>query len=220
MRIAAADRAGRERLLRYCVRPPFALQRLRELDCEHLIYDHPKPGPGSSGPQLLTPLELLDRLATLVPPPRIHRHRYFGALTPNAPLRAAVTALALAAATVPAAARRVHGSARGSLVRGPKTAPRRCATLLLPVGQVASSGDNLIRWRLVGLDFLSVEAPGQSKPEFASATTHRSSSGCGNIPKRSNTRPFAERSARLSARAEIGAVSTASSKYISLTIRK
>jgi hypothetical protein len=67
----------RQRLLRYCARPPFALERLRELDCEHLSYDNPKPGPGGSGPQLLTPLELLDRIAALVPPPRIHRHRYF-----------------------------------------------------------------------------------------------------------------------------------------------
>jgi hypothetical protein len=32
--IEAADRAGRERLLRYCARPPFALGRLRELDRE------------------------------------------------------------------------------------------------------------------------------------------------------------------------------------------
>jgi hypothetical protein len=56
-------------------RPPFALDRLRELDREHLIYDHPKPGPGGNGPQLLTPLELLDRLVALVPPPRFHRHR-------------------------------------------------------------------------------------------------------------------------------------------------
>ena len=38
VRIAAADRAGRERLLRYCARPLFALDRLRELDREHLIY--------------------------------------------------------------------------------------------------------------------------------------------------------------------------------------
>jgi hypothetical protein len=37
-------------------------------------------GPGSSDPQRLTPLELLDRPAALVPPPRIHRHRYFGIL--------------------------------------------------------------------------------------------------------------------------------------------
>jgi len=46
----------------------------------------------------------LDRLAALVPPPRVHRHRYFGVLAPNSPLRAAVTALALAATTSPPAA--------------------------------------------------------------------------------------------------------------------
>jgi len=101
VRIKAADRAGRERLLRYCARPPFALDRMREFDREHLIYDPPKPGPGGSGPQCLTPLELLDRLAALVPPPRLHRHRYFGVLAPNSPLRPAVTALALAATTSP-----------------------------------------------------------------------------------------------------------------------
>ena len=32
VRIEAADRAGRERLLRYCARPPFTLERLHELD--------------------------------------------------------------------------------------------------------------------------------------------------------------------------------------------
>jgi hypothetical protein len=104
VRIEAEDRAGRERLLRYCARPPFALDRLRELDREHLIYDHPKPGPGGSGPQRLTPLELLDRIAALVPPPRVHRHRYFGVLAPNSPLRTAVTALAPGATTAPPAA--------------------------------------------------------------------------------------------------------------------
>ena len=42
----------------------------------------------------LTPLELIERIAALVPPPRTHRHRSFGVLAPNSPLRAAVTALA------------------------------------------------------------------------------------------------------------------------------
>ena len=36
----------------------------------------------------LTPLELIDPLAALIPPPR-RRHRYHGVLAPNAPLRAA-----------------------------------------------------------------------------------------------------------------------------------
>ena len=39
----------------------------------------------------LDPLQLLDRLAGLVPPPRVHRHRYHGVLAPHARLRRAVT---------------------------------------------------------------------------------------------------------------------------------
>ena len=42
-------------------------------------------------------------LCRLVPPPRVHRHRYFGVLAPNSPLRTAVTALARAATTAPPA---------------------------------------------------------------------------------------------------------------------
>ena len=68
VRIEPADRAGRERLLRFCARPPFALDRLRELDPEHLLYESTKPGPGGNGSRLLTPLEPLDRIAALVPP--------------------------------------------------------------------------------------------------------------------------------------------------------
>jgi hypothetical protein len=60
--------------------PPFALEWLRELDPERLLYEGAKLGPGGNGPLLLTPLELLDRLAARVPPPRIHRRRYFGVL--------------------------------------------------------------------------------------------------------------------------------------------
>ncbi|APW45148.1 transposase Tn3 [Rhodoferax antarcticus ANT.BR] len=46
-----------------------------------------------SGEVVFTPLELIDRIAQLVPPPRTHRHRYYGVLAPNSPFRAAVTAM-------------------------------------------------------------------------------------------------------------------------------
>ena len=95
MRIKANDRQGLERLLRYCARPAFAQERLRQIDAEHLVYESPKPGPGGRVSQILTPLELMDRLAALIPPPRRHRHRYYGVLAPNSPLRSAVTALAV-----------------------------------------------------------------------------------------------------------------------------
>jgi len=81
-------------LLRYCARSPFAAERLEELDAHRLLYHLPKPGPDGRTPLILSPLELLERIAALVPPPRQQRHRYYGVLAPNAPLRAALTALA------------------------------------------------------------------------------------------------------------------------------
>ena len=62
---------GWERLLRYCARPAFAQKRLRQIDAEHLVYESRKPEPGERVSQLLTPLELLNRLATLIPPFRL-----------------------------------------------------------------------------------------------------------------------------------------------------
>lgn len=88
VRIEAHDRAGLERLLRYCAQPAFTLKRLREIDAGHLVYESVKPGPGGSVSLVRTPLELLDCFAALIPPPRRHRHRYVGVLAPNAPLRA------------------------------------------------------------------------------------------------------------------------------------
>jgi len=105
--IEANDRAGLERLLRYCARPPFSMDRLRKAGRD-LVYrcakQHSEPSNDKRGARvdelILTPLELIDRIAALVPPPRTHRHRYFGVLAPNSPLRAAVTAMAAAAQAV------------------------------------------------------------------------------------------------------------------------
>ncbi len=43
---------------------------------------------------VLTPLELIEHLAALIPTSHQHRHRYYGVLAPSAPLRSAITALA------------------------------------------------------------------------------------------------------------------------------
>ena len=99
--IQDTDRAGLERLLRYCARPPFALAHLHQLDTEHLIYHNPKPRTDSPRNLVLTPLELIDKIAALIPPPRAHRHRYYGVFAPNSPMRAAVTALAPMPVVVP-----------------------------------------------------------------------------------------------------------------------
>jgi len=85
VRIEAHQRDGLERLLRYCARAAFALERLREIDARHLVYESVKPGPGGSVGLMLKPMQLQGRLAALIPPPRKHRHRYFVVLAPNAP---------------------------------------------------------------------------------------------------------------------------------------
>jgi hypothetical protein len=104
-----------EHLLRYCARPPFALERLsvsrgadgqiariRYVLPRHKVANwvgpsrsHKSTRPGANGVVELSPFEFLNRLADLVPPPRKHRHRYHGVFAPNHPLRPAVTALAI-----------------------------------------------------------------------------------------------------------------------------
>jgi hypothetical protein len=78
------------------------MDRLRK-EGAALVYrcakQHSEPGSDKRGAKVdelhLTPLELIARIAALVPAPRTHRHRYFGVLAPNYPHRAAVTALAV-----------------------------------------------------------------------------------------------------------------------------
>ena len=95
VRVNANDRAGLERLLRYCARPAFAGARLSwQRAGERVRYRLPKPRPDGTAHLDLTVSELLDRLAALIPPPRRHRHRYHGVLAPNAPLRHAIAARA------------------------------------------------------------------------------------------------------------------------------
>jgi hypothetical protein len=96
VRVEAWDRAGLERLVRYAARPPFALNRLSWTDGKipSLLYTPPRPLPDGRTALPLTPLQLLERLAALIPPPRQHRHRYHGVLAPHSPWREQVTASA------------------------------------------------------------------------------------------------------------------------------
>ena len=45
VRIEGHDRTGLERLLRYCARPPFALDQLEQLPDDQLLYRFPSPSP-------------------------------------------------------------------------------------------------------------------------------------------------------------------------------
>jgi hypothetical protein len=67
----------------------------------------------------LTRLEFIDRLAALIPPPRLHRHRYHGVPAPNSPLRAAVTARTRAPAATPELPAAAEALNSGGLSRSP-----------------------------------------------------------------------------------------------------
>jgi hypothetical protein len=105
VRIEAPDRAGLERLLRCCAGPSLAMDRLKQHGADLVCgcgkgHSEPLQSEKYSGELVLTPPELINRIAQLVPPPRTHRDRCCGVLAPNPPLRAAVTAMAQAAAPV------------------------------------------------------------------------------------------------------------------------
>ncbi len=81
VRVDAENDFSREHLLRYCARPPVALSRLVALPANKLGYRIKKLQNGRSKLRVMTPLELLARLAALVPPPRHPLVRFHGALT-------------------------------------------------------------------------------------------------------------------------------------------
>ena len=64
-------RAGLERLIRYATRPPLAAGRLQITDDEQLTFRLKTPWSDGTTHVLLSPLELIEKLAALVPPPRL-----------------------------------------------------------------------------------------------------------------------------------------------------
>lgn len=88
--VDAHDHAGRERLCRYVNRPPLAYGRLQHLDAERLSFSLKTPWEDGTHQIVVSPLELIEKLAALVPPPRIHLIRYHGVLAPNAADRALI----------------------------------------------------------------------------------------------------------------------------------
>lgn len=77
------DDFGREHLLRYCARPALSLARLTELPNGMLAYRIKRLRNRRSKVRHMTPLELLARVAALVPPPRHPLVRFHGAFAPR-----------------------------------------------------------------------------------------------------------------------------------------
>jgi len=90
VRVSAHDRAHLERLCRYLVRPALSNDWVQRL--EDGRYSVPLKTPWRDGTShiVLTAVELVARLAALVPAPRVHLVRYHGVFAPRSKLRALV----------------------------------------------------------------------------------------------------------------------------------
>ena len=85
--VRQGDRAGRERLLKYCLRPPFAERQLSETEDGRIAFELNTARTGGRTHLVLEPLRFLRRVAWLIPPPKQHQTRYAGVLAPAAKLR-------------------------------------------------------------------------------------------------------------------------------------
>ena len=81
--LAADDDRGRERLCRYLTRPAFALDRLGQRADGMVTYRVKKVGRGREKVRVMTPLDFMARLASLIPPPRYPLLRFHGVLAPR-----------------------------------------------------------------------------------------------------------------------------------------
>lgn len=78
---------GRERLCRYGARPALALGRFRQLKDGKIAYRTKYANKGKAQHRIMTPLELMARIAALIPPPRHPLVRYHGVLAPKSSWR-------------------------------------------------------------------------------------------------------------------------------------
>jgi len=88
--VPAHRRDQLERLIRYMARGAVSLERLAQDTNGDLVYTFTHPWSDGTTGIRLSPVELLEKLAALVPLPRIHLVRYGGCLAPHSHLRGAI----------------------------------------------------------------------------------------------------------------------------------
>ena len=76
--------SGKSRMRGWLTRPPLAAGHLHRVDADHLTFRLKTPLSDGTTHLLLSPLELLEKLAGLIPPPRLNRVRDHGLLAPHA----------------------------------------------------------------------------------------------------------------------------------------
>jgi Putative transposase/Transposase zinc-binding domain len=88
--VPAHRRDQLERLIRYTARGAVSLERLTQDANGDLVYTFTHPWSDGTTGIRLSPMELLEKLAALVPLPRVHLVRYGGCLAPHSHLRGAI----------------------------------------------------------------------------------------------------------------------------------
>jgi Putative transposase/Transposase zinc-binding domain len=88
--VPAHRRDQLERLIRYTARGAVSLERLAQDANGDLVYTFTHPWSDGTPGIRLSPVELLEKLAALVPLPRVHLVRYGGCLAPHSHLRGAI----------------------------------------------------------------------------------------------------------------------------------
>ena len=124
MRWRADQRKELEQLCRYITRPAIANERLKRNRTGQVVLQLKSPYKDGTTHIVMEPLEFMERLAALVPRPRLHLIRFHGVLAPNAKLRSKI---------VPAPAQRApesssedtHAQVGASLTSKAKAGPCR-----------------------------------------------------------------------------------------------
>jgi hypothetical protein len=90
VRLAINQRHKLEHLCRYITRPAIANERLKRHHDGQVVLQLKSPYHDGTTHIVMAPLEFMQRLAALVPRPRLHLIRFHGVLAPNAKLRPAI----------------------------------------------------------------------------------------------------------------------------------
>ncbi len=85
--VGAQNREGLERLCRYVLRPPLAKSRLEEGDDGNLMLHLSRTWSDGTATLVFSPLELVEKLASLIPAPRTNQILYTGVFAPAASWR-------------------------------------------------------------------------------------------------------------------------------------
>jgi hypothetical protein len=104
VRVEAGQTNRLEHLCRYITRPPLSNKRLSLTPDGRVVHELRAPFRDGTTHFIFEPLAFIERLAALVPPPRLHQLTYHGVLAPAASWRSDI---------VPAPVRRRHSSCAG-----------------------------------------------------------------------------------------------------------